>query len=91
MESSVRSISRPVIDRLPVNVNQLDEFACRQLDRVSVIISLITFFVLSFSFPWVRIFNYVDLMMLMGLSLIDIDARMSQVHRQKIHLKVGPN
>lgn len=33
MESSVRSISRPVIDRLPVN--QLDDFACRQLDRVS--------------------------------------------------------
>ncbi|KAA1468965.1 Opi1-domain-containing protein [Dentipellis sp. KUC8613] len=34
MESSVKSISRPVIDRLPVNVNQLDEFACRQLDRL---------------------------------------------------------
>lgn len=33
VESSVKSISRPVIDRLPVN--QLDEFACRQLDRVS--------------------------------------------------------
>ncbi|KAF8344495.1 transcription factor Opi1-domain-containing protein [Amanita rubescens] len=33
MESSVRTISRPVIDRLPVNVNQIDEFACRQLDR----------------------------------------------------------
>jgi len=33
MESSVKTISRPVIDRLPVNVNQLDEFACRQLDR----------------------------------------------------------
>ncbi|CAL1715420.1 unnamed protein product [Somion occarium] len=32
MESSVRSISRPVIERLPVN--QLDEFACRQLDRL---------------------------------------------------------
>lgn len=32
MESSVKTISRPVIDRLPVN--QLDEFACRQLDRV---------------------------------------------------------
>jgi len=31
MESSLQSISRPVIDRLPV---QLDEFACRQLDRV---------------------------------------------------------
>ncbi|KAF9219972.1 Opi1-domain-containing protein [Gyrodon lividus] len=33
MESSVKSISRPVFDRLPVDVNQLDEFACRQLDR----------------------------------------------------------
>ncbi|KAF8625469.1 hypothetical protein AX15_005364 [Amanita polypyramis BW_CC] len=33
MESSVRSISRPVIDRLPVGVGRLDEFACRQLDR----------------------------------------------------------
>jgi len=32
MESSVKSISRPVIDRLPVT--SLDEFACRQLDRV---------------------------------------------------------
>ena len=32
MESSVKTISRPVMDRLPVN--QLDEFACRQLDRV---------------------------------------------------------
>ncbi|KAL5513204.1 OPI1 [Sanghuangporus vaninii] len=32
MESSVRSISKPVINRLPVN--QLDEFACRQLDRL---------------------------------------------------------
>ncbi|TFK51944.1 Opi1-domain-containing protein, partial [Heliocybe sulcata] len=32
MESSVKSISRPVIGRLPVN--QLDEFACRQLDRL---------------------------------------------------------
>ncbi|KAH7914840.1 transcription factor Opi1-domain-containing protein [Hygrophoropsis aurantiaca] len=34
MESSVKTISRPVIDRLPVDVNQLDEFACRQLDRI---------------------------------------------------------
>jgi hypothetical protein len=34
MESSVKAVSRPVIDRLPVNVNQLDDFACRQLDRV---------------------------------------------------------
>ncbi|KAH9000147.1 Opi1-domain-containing protein [Lactarius akahatsu] len=31
MESSMKSISRPVIDRLP---NSLDEFACRQLDRL---------------------------------------------------------
>jgi len=34
VESSVKTISRPVIDRLPVNVNQIDEFACKQLDRV---------------------------------------------------------
>lgn len=34
MESSVKTISRPVINRLPVN--QLDEFACRQLDRVRI-------------------------------------------------------
>lgn len=32
MESSVKSISRPVFERLPVE--QLDEFACRQLDRL---------------------------------------------------------
>jgi hypothetical protein len=39
MESSVKSISRPVIDRLPVT--SLEEFACRQLDRVrSVLFSL---------------------------------------------------
>ncbi|KAH9933440.1 transcription factor Opi1-domain-containing protein [Fomitopsis serialis] len=31
MESSVKSISRPVMGRLPVE--QLDDFACRQLDR----------------------------------------------------------
>ncbi|KAI0339364.1 Opi1-domain-containing protein [Trametopsis cervina] len=35
MESSVKTISRPVIDRLPVG--QLDEFACRQLDRVKLL------------------------------------------------------
>jgi len=36
MESGVKTISRPVIDRLPVNtVEHLDEFACRQLDKVS--------------------------------------------------------
>lgn len=40
MESSVKSISRPVIDRLPVN--QLDEFACRQLDKVSILILLVS-------------------------------------------------
>ncbi|PBK66781.1 Opi1-domain-containing protein [Armillaria solidipes] len=34
MESGVKTISKPVIDRLPVNVEQLDEFACRQLDRL---------------------------------------------------------
>ena len=28
----MKTISRPVIDRLPVN--QLDEFACRQLDKI---------------------------------------------------------
>jgi Transcription factor Opi1 len=32
MESSIQTMARPVIDRLP-NVNHLDEFACRQLDR----------------------------------------------------------
>ncbi|KAG9036008.1 hypothetical protein FRB95_010008 [Tulasnella sp. JGI-2019a] len=32
VESSVKTISRPVIDRLPVE--QLDDFACRQLDRL---------------------------------------------------------
>ncbi len=31
MEGTVKTVTRPVIDRLPVN--QLDEFACRQLDR----------------------------------------------------------
>ena len=34
VESSVKTISRPVTNRLPVDVNQLDEFACGQLDRV---------------------------------------------------------
>ncbi|KAF6759440.1 transcription factor Opi1-domain-containing protein [Ephemerocybe angulata] len=34
VESSVKTLSKPVIERLPVNVNQLDEFACRQLDRL---------------------------------------------------------
>ncbi|KAF8327156.1 transcription factor Opi1-domain-containing protein [Cantharellus anzutake] len=31
MEGTVKTMTRPVIDRLPVN--QFDEFACRQLDR----------------------------------------------------------
>jgi hypothetical protein len=44
MESSVKSISRPVIDRLPVT--SLEEFACRQLDRVRSV-----FPVLSLLFP----------------------------------------
>ena len=30
----MKNISRLVINRLPVDVNQLDEFACGQLDRV---------------------------------------------------------
>ena len=34
VESSVKTISRPVTNRLPVDFNQLDEFACGQLDRV---------------------------------------------------------
>ena len=34
VESSVKTISRLVINRLRVDVNQLDEVACRQLDRV---------------------------------------------------------
>lgn len=33
VESSVKTISKPVMNRLPTA--QLDEFACRQLDRVS--------------------------------------------------------
>ncbi|KAF8993313.1 transcription factor Opi1-domain-containing protein [Cyathus striatus] len=34
VESSLSTISRPLIDRLPVNVERLDEFACQQLDRL---------------------------------------------------------
>jgi hypothetical protein len=54
MESSVKSISRPVIDRLPVT--SLDEFACQQLDRVRSILPSPSFlsllcFCLS-AFPW---------------------------------------
>ncbi|THG98294.1 hypothetical protein EW026_g3872 [Hermanssonia centrifuga] len=42
MESSVKTISRPVIERLPVN--QLDEFACRQLDRFDVPLTIFGFY-----------------------------------------------
>ena len=42
MESSVKTISRPVIDRLPVG--QIDDFASRQLDRVSTLAVLWTLF-----------------------------------------------
>ena len=34
VDSSVKTISRPVINRHPVDVNQLDKLACGQLDRV---------------------------------------------------------
>lgn len=36
METSVKTLSKPVIDRVvgPNLVGQIDEFACRQLDRV---------------------------------------------------------
>lgn len=50
MESSMKTISRPVIDRLPVG--QLDEFACRQLDRVRVLplsISTVRVWALSYT------------------------------------------
>ena len=40
----MKTISRPVINRLPVDVNQLDEFACRQLDKVSQVLA--SFFLL---------------------------------------------
>lgn len=39
MESSVKAVSRPVIDRLPVG--QLDDFACRQLDKVCLFVVLL--------------------------------------------------
>ena len=39
----MKSISRPVIDRLPVG--QIDEFACRQLDRVSAFVVVVLAFV----------------------------------------------
>ena len=48
MESSVKTISRPVIDRLPVG--QLDDFACRQLDRVRHILVLFASDYCAFSY-----------------------------------------
>lgn len=39
----MKSISRPVIDRLPVT--SLDEFACRQLDRVRVVVLFDFFYI----------------------------------------------
>ena len=45
----MKTISRPVINRLPVDVNQLDEFACRQLDRVSRSFLELLFFSFFFS------------------------------------------
>lgn len=38
MESSVKTLSKPVINRVvgPSLAGQLDDFACRQLDRVGV-------------------------------------------------------
>ena len=47
MESSVRAISRPVIDHLPVN--QIDEFTCRQLDRVRTVFLFVTPLIDTFS------------------------------------------
>ena len=41
MESSVKTISRPVIDRLPVT--SIDEFACRQLDKLDRVSGLFLF------------------------------------------------
>ena len=44
VKSSVETISSPVINRLPVDFNQLDEFACRQLNRVCDFASIFFFF-----------------------------------------------
>lgn len=49
MESSVRTISRPVVDRLTINVNQIDEFAYRQLDWVRIVFLFVTPLMDSFS------------------------------------------
>ncbi|KAF5372222.1 hypothetical protein D9758_005028 [Tetrapyrgos nigripes] len=74
MESGVKTISRPVIDRLPVNtVEHLDEFACRQLDKVSRFTSI------SIPFP-VSWYHYLGLLSpandirlaISGISIYDV-------------------
>lgn len=58
MESSMKSISKPVINRLPVS--ELDEFACRQLDRVrSIILNTRFSLVLTFLDSWSRMADLV--------------------------------
>ena len=34
MESSVKTVAKPILDRLEPNFDKLDKFACTQLDRV---------------------------------------------------------
>ncbi|EDR13871.1 uncharacterized protein LACBIDRAFT_321502 [Laccaria bicolor S238N-H82] len=36
LEATVKAVSMPVLNRLPVNLNQLDEIACRQLNRLDM-------------------------------------------------------
>lgn len=36
VESSVKSLSKPVFEKLEPKLGQLDDFACRQLDKVDV-------------------------------------------------------
>ena len=36
VESSVKSLSKPVFEKLEPKLGQLDDFACRQLDKVYV-------------------------------------------------------
>lgn len=35
VESGVKSLSKPVLDKLEPKLGQLDDFACRQLDKVN--------------------------------------------------------
>ncbi|KAG0085002.1 hypothetical protein BGZ93_009543 [Podila epicladia] len=39
VESSVKSLSKPVFDKLEPKLGQLDDFACRQLDKVRLALS----------------------------------------------------